>query len=150
MEFTDPEVAWRLQAFFDTREEYFDYNNTLWPIQRDYFRLEEGAARRVYRQEHPELERYWDWRRDFMQRNPALAPYIEDDPKKQPKFPSEEAMRAAQLQLQPAEWYSYLGPNLYGLLMDYRMGEPLPDVAQELLDRMGIDVETAIDQIAGQ
>jgi len=49
MEFTDPEVAWRLQAFFDTREEYFDYNNTLWPIQRDYFRLEEGAARRVYR-----------------------------------------------------------------------------------------------------
>jgi len=85
-----------------------------------------------------------------MQRNTALAPYIEDDPKKQPKFPSEEAMRAAQLQLQPAEWYSYLGPNLYGLLMDYRMGEPLPDVAQELLDRMGIDVETAIDQIAGQ
>ena len=150
MEFTDPEVAWRLQAFYDTREEYFDYNSTLWPIQRDYFKLEEGDARRTYRQKYPELERYWDWRRDFMQRNPQLAPYIEDDPKKQPKFPSEEAMRAAQLQLQPAEWYSYLGPNLYGLLMDYQMGEPLPEVAQDLLDKMGIDVETAIAQIAGQ
>lgn len=150
VELTDPEVAWRLQAFYDTREEYFNYNDELWPIQRDYFKIEEGDARKAYRLKYPQLERYWDWRRDFMQRNPQLAPYMEDDPEKWPKFPSEEAMRAAQLQLQPAEWYSYLGPNLYGLLMDYQMGEPLPEVAVDLLDKMGIDVETAIAQIGGQ
>jgi len=61
-----------------------------------------------------------------------------------------QEISVAQPSFTPYEWQHYLGPSLFGLLMDYQMGEPLPEVAQELLDRMGIDVETAIAQIAGQ
>jgi hypothetical protein len=144
--FTDERIARRLQAFYDTRRQRFRYSEQVWPLWQTYFALEQGAARQKYWDEHPILQWYSDWRRDFMIRNPDLIPYIEDDPERQPKFPSEAAYQRA-LAAQPAlrwyEWQSLLGPAAYDLAVDAIYGDPLPPAGRDRLDtvaaQLGLD-----------
>ena len=144
---TNPEVAHRMDAFYNTRAQLFQYNDVIWPLQDTYFKLEEGAARKKFRASNPLLEQYWNWRRDFMERNPDLAPYIEDDPDKRPKYPSEQALREAE-QAQPAlrwfEWQTVLTTPLWRLARDnLRYGDKLLDSEieelEEVADRLGLD-----------
>jgi hypothetical protein len=79
-----------------------------------------------------------------MERNPDLAPYVEDDPDKLPKFASEAELRAAeaaQPNFTPLEWTMLLGRPLYNLIQD---DEPLPDVAQRRLDELGVSQEQVL------
>jgi len=153
MEFAPPEVAWRLEVFYDTRNEYFDYNEALWPIQSTYFKLE-GAARPAFLREHPELKRYWDWRRDFMYRNPDLAIYLEDDPDRIPKYPSAaeyEELREAQPTFVWAEWYMALGPPLFRLVEDrLAAGLPLSEAAEDMLEEKAIVLGITLEELLGR
>ncbi|MGH2620934.1 MAG: hypothetical protein ACRDHG_10255, partial [Anaerolineales bacterium] len=155
--FTDPVTARRLQTYYETRSQTFRYSDEVWPLWQVYFKLDEGAARRKYWNEHPILELYMDWRRDFMIRNPDLIPYIEDDPEKQPTFPSPASLAAAQ-QGQPAfrpfEWQAVLGPPTYNLVADYLHGEQLSLAARNRLDAVAeqyglADWTEVVDAVAG-
>ena len=149
IEFAPVEVAHLYQAFYDTRSNMFQYNDVVWPMQEDYFKLTKGAARKRFLSEHPLLAQYWDWRKDFMQRNPSVAPYIEDDPDKQPMYPSEQALIEAE-QAQPAlrwfEWQTVLTTPLWRLARDnLRYGDKLleseTEELEEVADRMGLSLE---------
>ena len=95
LEFAPRDIAIRYQGFSQTRQQRFDYGNTTWPLQQQYFRLQEGAARREFLRQNPILKVYWTWRRDFMLRNPDVVPYIEDDPEKWPKYTSVQELEQA-------------------------------------------------------
>lgn len=153
MEFAPPELAHRMDVFYDTREEYFDYYETLWPLQSTFFKLE-GAARPAFKREHPELQRYWDWRKDFMYRNPDLAIYLEDDPDRIPKYPSAaeyEELREAQPTFVWAEWYMALGPPLFRLVEDMlAAGMPLGEAAEDMLEEKAIVLGITLEELLGR
>jgi len=136
IELAPPADAQAVQVFYDTRNRIF--GEGIWDIQSRYFDMQEGAARKQYLADHPELKAYWDYRRDFMYRRPDLAPYIEEDPNKQPKYPSERALLSAQGQVSDAELYTILGPELYRLYLDE---EPLPAAAREAIEALGFKIE---------
>ena len=152
---TDPDFANRMQVFYDAREYNFRYYATggIRDIQKKYFMLEKGA-RKEYLVQNPILKQYWDWRRDFMLRNPDLIPYIEDDPDKRPKYESiaelEQAF-AQQPRFTPLELQSMLGVPLVNLIQS---GQPLPAVANKRLERIageiGLSSESILNQIAPQ
>ena len=157
IQFTDPDIAFRYQTFYETRDQTFRYSEVVWPLQEDYFRLQEGQARKDFLKRHPILKQYWDWRRDFMYRNPDVAPYIEDDPEKLPKYPSEAALREVESQQSGftwVEWSQMMGPSLSNLVLDYFEGQPLPRVAQDKLEGLGLggweEVLASIDAVAPQ
>jgi hypothetical protein len=141
VEYSNPDVAQRLQVFYDTRRQYF--GDEIWDIQSDYFKIQKGDARKAYLENHPELKAYWDYRKDYMYRNPDLAPYIEEDPDKWPQYPSEQALRDIQQQepfFTPGEWNRILGRPAYNLTLDFIEGESMPDVAQDRLDELALQL----------
>jgi hypothetical protein len=151
IEFAPVEIAHLYQAFYETRSKVFRYNDVVWPLQEDYFSLTKGKARKAFRRDHPILEQYWDWRKDFMQRNPSVAPYIEDDPDKQPLYPSEEALAEAE-QAQPDlrwfEWQAVLTTPLWRLARDnLRYGDSMLDSEIEELDEVAERMGLSFDEL---
>ncbi|GAG96290.1 unnamed protein product, partial [marine sediment metagenome] len=116
IEFAPPEVANQTQIFYDVRNDNFP---DFYELQNKYFDLAEGAARRDYLRQYPELKRYWSWRRDFLKRNPSIAPYIDDD--FEPKYASvkemEEAHREEPSFILP-EYRQYLGHESVNIILD--------------------------------
>lgn len=149
---TDPNTAHRMDAFYNTRTNTFQYYEPggVRELTNKYFMLEKDA-RKEYLRHNPLLKQYWDWRKDFMLRNPDLAPYIEDDPDKRPLYEDIrqlEAALAAQPSYSPQEWQNILGVPLFNLIL---MEGPLPSVAQERLERianeLGVDVSSILNQL---
>jgi hypothetical protein len=152
---SNPETAQRLQVFYDTRNNSWRYWSAGGPaeLQRQYFQLTKDA-RKKFANDNPMLTQYWDWRRDFMLRNPDIAPYIEDDPDKRPKFESVEellAAEAAQPQFTQMELQNLVGFPLYQLIL---LEGDLPNVAHIRLDdiaqQVGMTKESIIEQILMQ
>jgi hypothetical protein len=136
---TRPDIAQRLQVWYDYRDRVFP---GVFELQGDYYKMDEGAARREFKSDHPMLPIYWAQRRDFMSRNPDLAPYIEEDPAKRPTYGSEEELRAAEAN-QPNyswdEWTNLVSFPVGRLVMDYIAdGQPLPAAA---IDRLNLTAE---------
>ena len=157
LDFAPEDDAYRVQTFYDTRDRMFDYNNTIWPLTQDYFKLEKGSARRAFVQRHPLLGQYWDWRRDFMERNPDIAKYMEDDPDRRPKYNSEQALQQAQA-AQPnftwLEWRNTLTPPVWRLARDHlRYGDTLTeDETNELEDvarGFGVGLDELVERLRG-
>ncbi len=153
LKLTPPETAWRLQVFYDTRDMTFP---DFYKQQKEYFAMKEGSqGRRDYLKLYPELKRYWNWRNDFMMRNPDAVVYLTDTPEDyQPS--SLEEMESAQ-DNQPNytwnEWKTQLGGSLSNIVLDNVLGgEELSDTAENQLeyiaDRMGISVERLIALMA--
>ena len=67
-------------------DKYDEYKNTIedrwgdkiYDTQTAYYAIPESdkAARTAFRVAHPELIEYWDWRRDFLAKNPKLGDLI--------------------------------------------------------------------------
>jgi len=146
---TNPEIAWGMQVFYDTRERMFNYKAVVAPLWNDYFKLDK-EARKEFWNLNPILERYVDWRNDFMLRNPDMAPYIEDDPEKRPKYEDIEEMYQA-LANQPnfteQEYMAIMGEPLYMLLIS---GEELPPVARQKLKQLEADYGMNFEQMLTQ
>jgi len=140
IDYSNPDIAWRLQAFYDTRNQTFRYSDVIWDLQSDYFKLDRGGARRAFIAKNPVLAEYWNWRRDFMERNPDLAPYLEDDPAKLPTYGSQaelERIRQAAPQLTWLEWSNVLGGTTSRLLMDNFRGGPMEAALLQKLGMVG-------------
>ena len=149
LELADPEVAWRAQVFYDTRKVYFP---DFYDIQSGYYDIpeEDKAGRKAYLAENPSLEPYWDWRKDWLHRNPEVAPYLSD---KELKYSSPEAQRQAE---EPAPWYTwdewtqYMGPHMSNLMEDHIVrGDVLTgtmqDRVEDLAGQLGISYTEALD-----
>lgn len=144
---TPRDVTERIQVFYDTRNQYFDYDQ-IRATQDEYFAIDE-SQRAAFRQANPELMRYWDWRRQFLYNNPALIDYLVEDPSTF-AFPTAQAYEqavAAQPNFQWAEWYSYLGPNLSNLVLDWNRGEVMPAAAEARLREMATDLGIEYDAL---
>ena len=147
---TNSETAHRLQVFYDNRERIFGYNQLIWPLQKQYFDLEKDA-RKDFLVQYPILKSYWDYRRDFMLRNPDLMDYIEDDPENQPKYETLEELRSAymnQPNFTPDEMITIMGEPLYYLVLS---GDELPPIAMEKLEELeevyGVNFEDMLTQV---
>ena len=131
--FAPPDVAYRAQSYYNTRSTYFpDY----FEQQEDYFKLKEGKPRKQYLVDHKDFAQYREWKKDWLLRNPDVAPYLTEFP---PLFESEQALReaeAAQPNFLPQEWQQLLGLPAYNLTLDLFEGEDLPPVAQDKLDEL--------------
>ena len=135
-----------MQTFYDERERRFSH---YWELQDEYYSLKEGAPRKKYLENHPLLEAYWDWKWDWIYRNPSLAPYLVDDPDKLPKYESIEELKEVQ-EAEPAltwmEWSSTLTLPVWRLVQDnLRFGDRLLESEieelEEVADRLGLSLE---------
>ncbi len=149
IELTSPEDSAKLEAWYRTRQVNFGYSKRVSPLLDVYYDLEPGRARKNYRNQHPIISKYFDYRQDFMMRNPSLAPYIEDDPERLPSFRSPEAREEVFLS-EPnftwMEWTNVLGTAATRLAIDSIQRDPMMNIAfsQELefqADRLGMDPE---------
>ncbi len=125
-----PDVANRAQAFYDTRNTYFP---NYFEEQSDYYKLDD-KAQKAFLVSHPSLKQYWDWKWDWLHRNPDAAPYLTE---KNLEYPSEQALReaeAGQPNFLPQEWQELLGLPAYSLTLDYIEGEDMPEVLRNRLD----------------
>ena len=140
--------AYRVQAFYDERARRFPH---YWELQDEYFSLKEGAPRRKYLAEHPLLKAYWDWKWDWIYRNPSAAPYLIDDPDKFPKYESIEEVREVREQepsLTWAEWSSTLTPPVWRLVQDnLRFGDKLLDSETEELEEIAERLGLSLDEL---
>jgi len=150
LEKAPPEIAQAAQFFYSFRRQ--NYPN-YYDLQNRYYRLEEGAPRRKFVINNPELEQYWTWRKDFLYRNPTTSPYLTENP---PKYESEEllrAMEAREPQMTPQEIQASVGPIVYAYIYQLvQANEPIPQVAMDTIaiqaSNMGMTVEQLIQMVA--
>ena len=97
------------------------------------------------------LPAYWDWRRDWMHRNPETVPYLTEKDYEF-EYSSPEAERRAE-QPQPwltwDEWTQYLGPNMASLMEDHFLRDDviLPTMrenVEELAAQLGLSYDEAL------
>lgn len=122
-----PDIAYRTQVFYDMRNKIApDYYN----LQTAYFALPAGAQRKAFLVKNPSLSQYWNWRSDYMNRNPDVVPYLSDTPPQPGQY--------HQAQQNPVfTWQEYQTilpqPTQALILQHFQQGMPLPDaVAQQL------------------
>lgn len=75
LQFAPREEAQLAQFFYDTRRAQFP---NFFELQEGYYALPKDK-RGAYLAQNPTLKAYWDWRRDFMQRNPQAVKYLTDN-----------------------------------------------------------------------
>jgi hypothetical protein len=125
---TKPETAWRAQVFYDTRNsKYPDF----YTLQNGYYANETKGARATYLKQNPELKQYWDWRRDFMTKNPDLVPYLTDSQKDIDKAKNRARKQGAVPTAQ--ELGRNLPPDIQEMLQLYS-GEALPPALRRELE----------------
>jgi hypothetical protein len=151
IDLADPEVAWRVQVFYETKWTYFPKELGIDEMQDEYFALTDKKAKKAYRDSHPEMVAYWDWRRDWMHRNPETVPYLQEKDFEF-NYSSPEAERRAE-QPQPwltwDEWTQYMGPNMTKLmedhfLRDYEIPDTLQNRIDELAGQLGLSYSEAL------
>lgn len=151
LKITDPDIAWRAQTFYNERTQYFP---NFYDEQKAYFELQKGNARKAYLKNHPNLIQYWDWRNDWLHRNPDVTPYLDDD--YEFKYESEAAREEAYAN-QPdftwEEWQTVLDPSAINLITYSANGNELPRGAREALsdiaNKMGLDYEDMLERVYG-
>ena len=150
IELADPEVAWRAEVFYDTRKVYFP---DFYEIQKGYYEIpdEDKAAKKAYKAENPSLEPYWEWRRDWLHRNPEVVPYLDDD--LEFEYSSPEAQRRAE-EPQPwltwDEWTQYMGPSMSNLMEDHFVRDyDIPDVLQDRIEELASQIGISYGEALG-
>lgn len=149
---TDPDFANRMQVFYDVREFNFQYYATdgIRDLTKKYHLLKK-SERDDYLVQNPILKQYWDWRKDFMLRNPDLIPYIEDDPDKRPKYENIADLEQAFAQQPRFNWLEWTSATPYGfmnLMEDYLLGDSdLSFVEEEELEEIGSQLGLSADDV---
>ena len=134
LQLTDPETAWRVQTFYDSRKQGFENFSTL---QNEYYSKNEQGKQK-YLKEHPELKEYWDFRRNWMQKNPDLVRFLTDDEKQLKKY--ENIRRDPEVAVPTAqEIKARFSPAMGQLLNQWTQGQSLPP-----------SMERYMGQLAGQ
>ncbi len=150
IDFAQPEVATQTQIFYDTRNSSFP---DFFELQDKYFMLAEGNARSEYLRQNPQLKQYWDWRRDFLKRNPSISAYIDDN--FEPQYASVAELEQA-LEQEPSfteyEFKQYLETSAIDILVDVYNTSfvPPPDIVEYLTtkaEELGMTYEELIQKV---
>jgi hypothetical protein len=132
LKFTDPETSWRVQTFYDMREQ--NYPN-FYKLQNGYYSQNGKLARDRYLQKNPELKSYWDARKKWMSKNPDLVRFLTDDPKQLAKF-AKASRNPAQAVPNAQEIKSQFSQPMLEILQDYRGGKQMPGSLQNYVDQL--------------
>lgn len=126
VQFTDPEMAWRVETFYDYRDQNFGEWRDL---QNQYYELPPNK-RKQFKAQNPELDAYFTWRTNFMRDNPDLTIYLTDNEKAieeaKKRSRNENSIPTAQ------EIKIQLPPNIIEILSLSNGGEIPPVVLNEL------------------
>lgn len=150
LKLTDPATAWRVQSFYDMRDNaYPDW----YEMQSDYYDLPQGAARSKFAAENPELKAYWNDRAKWMKTNPDLVRFLTDDPKQLKKY--ENIKRNPQFAVPTAqELSSQISPENAELIQQWQGGQTLPPSTANMLDNLarqyGISRRALLGILSGQ
>jgi hypothetical protein len=117
-----PQIAQKAELYYEQRDRQF--GDAIWELQSTYFQLAEGSdARRAFLSQNPELKRYWNWRYDWLMRNPDVMPYLvenPDDPKY--KYSSLKQLQYVQQNtpnMRWSDWVDHFGEPSSRLMVDY-------------------------------
>ncbi|HEY6020776.1 MAG TPA: hypothetical protein VIY48_13040 [Candidatus Paceibacterota bacterium] len=152
VQLTNPEVANRVQVFYDMRNQRY---KNWFDTQTGYFNLPKGGQRSSYLAKHPELKQYWDFRTQFMRNNPDLVPYLTDDPKAIAKAKNQARTgnavpTANEIQQMTANMPSDLKEIVYTFAQS---GDQLPPVVLDELEyyaqSQGLDPQTMVNILGG-
>jgi hypothetical protein len=128
LKLTDPQTAWRVQTFYDMRNETHPNWNTL---QNQYYALT-PAKRQQFLAKNPQLKSYWDDRRDWMTKNPDLVRFLTDDPKQLKQYESKK--RNPQVAVPTAqEIKAQISQPAQQLIAQWHEGQNLPRSVSVLL-----------------
>lgn len=142
---TDPETAWRVQSFYEMRNEL---HKNWFKLQSDYYKLpENGNARQKFLMQNPELKEYWDARRDWMSTNPDLARFLTDDEKQLKKF--ERMQRTAESVPNAEEIRASLSQPTQELIAEWAGGQSLPPSIENYLAQMARERGLTTRQMLG-
>jgi hypothetical protein len=149
VQYSDPEMAWRTQSFYNTRRDYYP---DWYEQQNEYYNLPEGQARKDYLRSNTDYKEYRDWRWDFMKKNPDTVPYLTDDEYTLAKFAKRE--RNPEVAIPTArEFAAQLSPPMQSLIEETMQGLPLPQPALQQLEILGqqynLSGEEVFEIIAG-
>jgi hypothetical protein len=138
LQLTKPEVAWRAQSFYEIRKSQFpDY----YQQQNDYY----DPGSKSYKKATPSLKQYWNWRRDFLTKNPDLVPYLTDNEKDIAKAQTQSRREGAV----PLVSDIQLSPSLERLVSDARQGGELSYAAEQGLKTVATSYGLSIEQLYG-
>lgn len=148
VEWPDPAIANRAQIFYDERKRLF--GDSIWEVQEGFFKEPTQAGRNAYKKAHPELVAYWTWRRQWLEQNPSVAPYIEEDPEKLPKLKGAALMRAEATEpnLSWEAWSYVVDPPTFRLVFDaFRGGAAPSDATMASLSLVGERLGLSDDEV---
>lgn len=146
VKFTDPEKAWRVETFYDTRTKQFE---NFYDLQSGYYELPKGSARKAYLRENPDLKEYWDWRRKFMEDNPDLVPYLTDDQKAIERAKNKARNSQAPFAVPTAQELQVQLPPALQNIIQLSGGENLPPAAERELERIAQENGMEVDALRG-
>lgn len=135
LKLTEPETAWRVQTFYDSRKQFFE---NYYELQNGYYNKKEGVDRQKYLAANPQLREYWDFRRKFMEKNPDLVRFLTDDPKQLKKYENMQRGAPDQFTVPTAqEIKSQLSPEMLEILGQWKQGQDLPRSVGGYLQGLG-------------
>ncbi len=149
-----PEIAELAEMFYATREREF---GNYYELQSRYFDLPYGQARQ-YLRDNPQLQAYFNFRRDFMLRNPSVAVYLSDNPPQYDTLFEREQAEAVEPQLTVREirnrMYQIGGGSLANMVEDWAysgvMSNTLRVALQEVADNLDIPLGELLGRIQGE
>jgi hypothetical protein len=153
-EWIEPEIANQAQVYYDTMNYlhpgYYD-------ILHDEYTLVPEPLRTEWLDNNPTkaqiLYSAWDFKQDFIMRNPEVAPYLSEDEDWMEDFHSlgqfEAAVEQAP-QFAPSEIVSSMDDSVRNLVIDFvTNGEELPPVALDELEEFAAGVGLSTQDIMG-
>jgi hypothetical protein len=149
LKLTDPSTAWRVQTFYDMRNQFQNWNT----LQNKYFSLSTTEQKKAFMAQNPELKQYWDSRRSWMNKNPDLVRFLTDDPKQLKQY--ENKNRNPQVAEPTAqEIRSKISQPTMELLAQWQQGANLPPSVQQYVSLLaksyGMDSRTLLGIITGR
>lgn len=131
LKLTDPETAWRVETFYNMRNEDFpDWHK----LQNKYYATPE-KDRAKYLKQNPQLKGYWDSRRKWMETNPDLARFLTDNEKQLKQLESKK--RNPEIAVPTAqEVQAQMSPAMLELVSEWQSGQTLPSSLERYLDQL--------------
>lgn len=140
---TDPETAWRVETFYDSRKQNFPDFSTM---QNKYYSLNEEGKKK-YLKQNPGLKEYWDFRRQWMTKNPDLVRFLTDDEKQLKKF--EKMRRDPEVAVPTAqEIKANFSPAMTQLLGQWTEGQTLPPSLDRYMGQLASEYGLTQEQLS--
>ena len=151
VDFIDPAIANRAQVYYDSMN-YL--HPKFWDISNEYYEVPENL-RREWGKDNPDkygiMKAGWDFKRDWLWRNPDVAPYITDNEGWFRKFSSLDEYQQVMEQtpdFRPEELIASMPQEAQRLVYDYvYRGDDIPESVEEMLQEMAQGLGITVDEL---